>query len=1221
MRTFSIFIKSFVCAVLCLAAAGFSSAQSDRGTIAGTILDTSGGVIVGATVSATGVTTGTVYKTTSTSTGAYRLGDLQVGAYDITVSAPGFKTSENKGFVVQINTTSALDITLQPGDIKETLTVIADAPTLQTQTSDIGTVVGNRQIIELPLALGGQGDLRAPEAFVFLTPGTVGPGSSDSNNGIFQAKLAGGQNFGNEIILDGASTSRADSGSSFDQTAPSVEAIDEFKITTSTVPAEFGRTSGGVESFTTKSGTNSFHGSAYDLFHNDALFANSWFNNLNGSPRDTDRKNDYGGTFGGPVWIPKLYNGRDKTFFFFSWEQFRQQLSGTSNNTLPIDAYRSGDFSSLLGAPLKDGSNNTVINPCDGTPVLAGQIFDPLTTQTIGSQQCRTAFANNTIPADRISAVAKNLLAIVPHAQINQTHDNFLFSSSNPRLTTAMTFRIDHTLNQNSKIFFSYSSRDNAVRNGTPNLPDPIANGAQFQDFFTHYVRAGWDYTFNSSLVNHINVGLNRVNSNDRSGAVGSTDWDASLGLQGASGPTFPQFGFGGNLGLTSFGQANAADDVINALVVADSVSWVRGRHSLRFGVDWRASQFSVIDRSHQSPGLNFGPDQTAFVPAEGDITGNEFASFLLGDVASGGLAVRSSQPRFVSNYYAFYVQDDFKVSKTLVLNLGLRYDIDTPRHDSHGNTSIFDPTATNPGATGVLGALRFAGNGNGRDGSNGQWADTYYKDFAPRIGFAWAPTMFRNRSVLRGGYGLYYAPLTYADFGQSLTDGFTASPSFNSNDSYTAALHLDTGIPAFPPPPNLDPAQENGGSGGGFGGISYVAPGYGRPGMVQNWSLELEHQFTQDLILSVGYVGTRATHLRSSLAEINNLNPQFFAFGNKLSSAINSPDATLLGVTAPFPEFTTLYGPGTISQALRPIPQYGSIDTDCCLENLGQSSYNALLTKVERRFRNGLNLLASYTYSRTITDADSALPAFASFSGGGSVQNSYNLKGEKSVSYQDIPHIFVISYIYELPVGKGRKFLNKGGTTDKVIGGWQIGGVQRYQSGQPLTFGCATGVPSFDGCIRYSRVPGQPLVTGNGIKDVKAMQSGGIGCIPDSANPGFFINDPSNSGNAFFNCKAFFDPNFTVSSTPGTPYSFGDMPRTTSEIRSQGYVNEDFSILKRTRLFESSSLVFKAEMLNAFNRHVFGRPDTGPRDGTFGAVFGTVDGPRQVQFTLRLDF
>src|SRR5215469_11194507 len=379
--------------ILAAAAPGFS--QSNRGTIAGTILDSSGAAIEGATITATTVETGAVYKTTSTATGSYRLPDIQLGTYNITVSADGFKTAEEKGVVVQINTTASLDVTLQPGDVKQTLTVNADVPALQTQSSDIGTVVTTKQIIDLPLAVNatGQSHLRSPETFVFLTPGTAGPGTADSSNGIFQAKLAGGQNFGNEVLLDGASTARSDSGSSFDQTSPSVEALEEFKVTTSTIPAEFSRTTGGVESFTTKSGTNNFHGSLYDIFRNEDLNAKEWFQDLNGFPKDIDKKNDYGGSVGGPVWIPKLYNGRNKSFFFFSWEQYRQKQGSTNLSTVPTDAERQGDFSApgLLGPALKDSvTGNPILNPCDGSQIFQGQIFDPATTQTVGGVQCRT---------------------------------------------------------------------------------------------------------------------------------------------------------------------------------------------------------------------------------------------------------------------------------------------------------------------------------------------------------------------------------------------------------------------------------------------------------------------------------------------------------------------------------------------------------------------------------------------------------------------------------------------------------------------------------------------------------------------------------------------------------------------------------------------------------------------------------------------------------------
>jgi len=816
------------------------------------------------------------------------------------------------------------------------------------------------------------------------------------------------------------------------------------------------------------------------------------------------------------------------------------------------------------------------------------------------------------------------VLNLIPAPTNTGFQNNFILNSNNPVLSTTMSFRIDQNLGQRHKLFFSYSSRDNENINGSPALPNPL-DTTFFSSFFTHYARVGWDFFITPTVINHLNVGLNRVNSNSVATSVNGTDWDNAIGLTGASGPTFPPIQFNNdNQGLSSFGSANADDDVVNSLIASDSVSWSHGKHNLRAGLDWRAFQFSVVDQSHQSPSIGFDVAQTAGEPGQGTSTGDPFASFLLGAPASVSLAVRSRQPRFVSNYYAGYITDDYKVRRDLTLNLGLRYDVETPRHESADAQSVFDPLAPNPGATTFAGAplpgaLIFGGTGAGRSGTHASGAQTYYRNIAPRIGFAYSPSALFGKlkqTVIRGGYGIYYAPLTYGDFGQALTDGFTASPSFQA--PFDPALLLDSGIPAFPPPPNLDPAQDNGGSGGGFGGVTYLAPGYGRAGMIQNWDLEIQHQITSDLILSVGYVGNHGTRLRSSLAQINNLNPQFFSLGNALNANIDSSTATGLGIAPPFQEFESLYGPGTIAQSLRPFPQYQSINTDCCLENLGQSTYNALLAKLERRFHNGLNLLASYTYSKTLTDADSALPAFVAFSGGGSVQNSYNLKNEKSLSYQDIPHTFVVSYIYELPVGKGKKFMNRGGAADKILGGWQIGGVQRYQSGQPLAFGCATGIPSYDGCIRFNRVPGQPLLSANHSSfDVgQAFLNGGTGC---QANPDGTFSAPAGVS-TYWNCAAFIDPNAT-NLVAANGYTFGDMPRIIGSVRSQGYFNEDFSIIKRFNLFESQSIVFKTELFNAFNRHTFTRPDTGVTSGTFGTSFGTVNNPRNVQFTLRYEF
>src|SRR6266436_221420 len=530
-------------------------AQTNNGGITGSILDSSGAAVAGAEVTATGAETHTVYTTTSTSTGAYRFGNLVLGAYNITVTAKGFKTAEVTGVVVQINTVASLDITLQPGEVKETLTVVADAPHIQSETSEIGTVVDAREIVELPLSLNasGQSFLRSPETFVFLTPGTQGPGTNGGgSSGIFQSKLSVGQNFSTEVLLDGVSTTRSDSGSAFDQTAPSVEALSEFKVLTSTFSAEYGRTSGGIESFAIKSGGNDYHGTAFDLFRNTSLDANSWINNFNGTPRPADHQNDFGGSLGGPVRIPKLYNGKEKTFFFFSYEQYRNNQGTAVTDTLPTQAeLQNGDFSALLGAPITDSAGNPVLNPCDGTPVNQGQIFDPSTTRTVtvgGNQvQCRTAFAGNIVPKTSWDSVAVKTLGFltVQADPARGLRNNFIYRSSEQRRDTTMTFRIDQNWGSKNKFFFSYSSRDQETPSGSNDLPAPL-NGNFFNSNFTHYVRFGWDYSVATNWLNTFTIGLNRLNNLSKPDSVNGTDWPALLGIGNAHGQVFPQFSFNG---------------------------------------------------------------------------------------------------------------------------------------------------------------------------------------------------------------------------------------------------------------------------------------------------------------------------------------------------------------------------------------------------------------------------------------------------------------------------------------------------------------------------------------------------------------------------------------------------------------------------------------------------------------------------------------------------
>ena len=1219
-------------------------AQTNNGGITGTILDSSGAAVAGAEVVATGANTHTVYTTISTSTGAYRFSDLVLGTYNLTVKAKGFKTAQLTGIVVQINTTASLDITLQPGEVQESLTVVADAPRIQTETAEMGTVVGAKEIEELPLSLNasGQSFLRSPETFVFLAPGTQGPGTSQNgsaSSGIFESKLSGGQNFGTEVLLDGVSTTRSDSGSAFDQTAPSVEALSEFKVLTSTFSSQFGRTSGGIESFATKSGTNDYHGTAFDLFRNTALDANSWDNNFSKAPKPADHQNDFGGSLGGPVRVPKLYNGKDKTFFFFSWEQYRNNPGTTSVDTLPTQAeLQNGDFSALLGKATGD------INPCDNTPVLQGQIFNPNTTSCpTGFVGGRVAFPGNIVPPSMFDPVAKKILSyltVTANPQAGLTN-NFVYLSSQKRRDTTMTFRIDQNWGPKNKFFFSYSSRDQGTPAGADNLPGPL--DSNFSNInFTHYLRFGWDNTISTNWLNSFTIGSNRLNNASKAASHNGTDWPSVLGISNASGLVFPQIAFNGSpVGIFYTGFSTESDNghVPNSLVTADNVSWVHGRHFFHFGGEWRAYQYSFIGTGDTSPNYTFNNFQTAFAPNDAT-TGDPFASFLLGLPQQEQLSITSINPRLNSNYFALFVQDDFKIRHDLTLNLGLRYDVDTPRHEAHNAMSALDLALANSGnsaipiSPAVPGALMYGHDATG--------AKIYHKDFGPRVGFAYAPEQLFGRIrniVIRGGYGIYYAALFYDDLPTGtiqFSSGTTAQPTFTSANKFTPVQALSAGFPTFTRPQNSsDPALLNGQN------VGYMAPSYGRPARTQNWSFEIQKQLATDLILSVGYVGVKGDYLHTNIAQVNALNPKYYSLGNALGDDPTSPagQAALasVGVTSLPPWFEPLYGPSgptggsnnTVAQVLRPFPQYldigGSNNNMCsCLENLGVSTYNALQAKLERRFRNGLNLLASYTYSKTLTNADSAIPVFSGFQTNDfAAQNPFNPKSQKALSFQDTPHMLVLSYLYELPAGPGKKYLNHG-VASKVLGGWQIGGVQRYQSGTPTVFNAfAESPPGTDGFFRYNILPGVPILAPNhaSLNLAATLNKPGFSGCQENADGTF---TPLTNNN-YFNCAAFFDPNAS-GLVAQRGYVYGTAPLILGNVRSQAYFDEDFAIQKRTAFHENQAIIFKVDIPNAFNRHVFGTLDGGVGDGGFGAPKslgnGSVVSPtRQIQLTLRYQF
>ena len=1194
-------------------------AQSVKGTLSGTVMDTGRNAIVGSAVNVVNVSTGEKFDTITTSSGNYRFPQISLGDYTVKISAPGFSTAQFNGVHVSVNSVTVQDAVLQVGQVQDTVTVAANALTLQTESSDISGTIGTKEIIDLPLALGGVGALRSPQGFMFLLPGNTGPGagtssnSTNNTNGVSLNKIGGSQNFGVEILVDGASQSRTNNGSNFDEEAPSVEALQEFKTTGSSPSAEFGRTTGGVMSFATKAGTDHYHGTVFDIFRNDSLDANTWFNNgrdalnctgandtakcHNTYRRPSDKQNDYGVSVGGPVTIPYLYRGAGRSFFQFTWEQFSQTVGSSITSTVPTALARQGNFSEYLQTSQKIGTN-----PCDGSTIYYGQVFDPSTTRTVNGTPCRTAFAGNTVTT-AISPVAKAILNYYPSPQTSALVSNYTFASSYPLTNTTYTIRIDESITANDRIFASYSTRQNTRRSGARALPDPVDPNEFQQNFLTHFGRFGWDHTFSPTLLNHVNFGSNRaVGNNFATAALGGVNYSTQLGISNISSMNFPNISVGENITGLGNGSNNRRAD--NSLLVQDTLSWQKGSHSLMFGGDIR--YFQLTSASYPTPSFGFGRGQTAASTGSTYTanTGNGFASLFLGLPQSGTTQVYANVPRWIHWYYAGFVKDDFKVTKQLMLNLGLRYELETPRYEAHNGSSNLSLTAIDP-AYNVPGALVFASTcGN----CNKKWLETWKKNLGPRVGFAYTPERLHGKTTIRGGGAILYGPLQYFDSGSNMQNGFSTSPNITSTDSFTAAFKIDSGFPNFTAPPIFNPSFFAGTAAGNF-----IAVKNARPGTIYMWSAQVQQQVTSSTILSVGYAGQRDNSLPSSLSAMNNISSKYFALGNALTQTLAT---NTVGVTAPFSGFTTLFKTGQVQQALKPYAQFTSITSTCCFENLGQGTYNALLISLNREMRSGLHYLVSYTWQKNLTDADSAVPG--NNAGVQGIQDPTNLRGEKALSVQDVPQTLVLSYLYDLPFGRNRRFFaTSPKIVNSIISGWELSGIQRYQSGVPFSFSCASSIPGTSTCSRFS-------FTGASIWS-SAKTSGKLNPLSGStANPAtnsMFNGAVGGSATASVQTNpAFYDQNYVTYRGTGA-YSYGNVPRVTSKVRLNSFFNEDFSLIKSTTIRDEVKFILQVQALNAFNRHAWATPGLDPNGQQFGVPTDTIVKPRQLQITARVSF
>jgi len=1150
-----------------LAAGIPATAQSGRGTLTGTVDDANGAAVPGASLRLQEASTGSTYAAISSAQGLYTFPVLPPGTYNLTVTGPGFETYTQKGISVSVGSTATVNVSLKVGSTSQSVTVTSDASHLETESSDIGTTVSSKLIADLPLQFSGAP--RNPLQFVTLTPGYSGVmANSPTQLGGF--KLNGGQQAGTDILVDGATIEFASANLQMNY-GVSVEAVQEFKVMTNTFDAQFGRMGGGLVNLTTKSGTNSLHASIYDMLRNKALDANSWINDYQGVEKPIDTQNDFGAFVSGPVYIPKLYDGRDKTFFMFNYEGFRFNTGGNSLRSAPTAAMLKGDFSALA-TPVT----------IQGQTFPAHILYDYSTCTGANQGQPCQPYPGNKITTSPDS-VAAAIAAVLPHSDSSSPYLNFEQKTTNPVDANMYEIRIDQNMGAKQKLSgsYDYDWRPNTVY--TEGVPlDTSATNQR-----THYVRLGYDYIFTPNLLNHFNAGFSRRFRQEFSGEGSfGGNWPEKLGLKGVANTTFPQinWNYPDGMNLPSNGADLFTD---NTYQYDDTLLWQHGRHSFKFGGETRLQQFNIDILTQTSGEFNFNSGPTS-TPSDNN-SGFGYASFYLG-AASNGTIFLPERLGWRVKYYAAFVQDDWKLTPKLTANLGMRWEISTPVTEAHNQMSFMDPTVPNPGAGGLPGAYVFEGKGQGRLGGSSPQS-TFKNAYGPRIGFAYE---VRPGTVVRAGYGIYYQSLKMGGFGENDSAGFTGSYTYPTPASLQTPAVVLSQIQAYPgpQPPFIDPTVMNGQD------PTVILSKTARPGTTQTWTLDVEQQLPGNVIVDAAYVGDHGDHLQAFLHDPNQGLPNNLGRGACLQVNINDQagNPACAGQT-PVPLPYTGFN-GSVSQALRPFPQYGSaqVDTVTSADPFGVYTYHALQARIQKRYSHGLTVLASYTWSKTLTNADAEYPTEAAWEANGvsGALNTYNLKVEKGLSEFDTPQSLVLSYAYELPFGKGKAFANKGGVVNALAGGWQIAATQTYQSGNPL----AVTTPNWTSGIFAG---GEANLGASPRPNIVA------GVDPNGFHGGKFVFGQS----LRFNSAAF---------TPAANFTFGNAPRTLGNVRTFANLVENFDFEKQIPLYERFNTSFRMDFFNAFNRHQFtGFNNTVGTPG-FGQASSTTAG-RSIQAELRLSF
>lgn len=1124
--------------------------------VSGRITDPTGAVIPGAKIALTNQNTGIQTSTDTNSEGLFVLPPLPPGVYDATASAAGFKEARLDAVRLEIGQSRTLQLQLQPGEVRESITVSDVAPLLTSNRPDRGTVVENKFIVSIPL------NVRNPYLLLATVPGvTTGRLAGDntaSQSTTNNFRINGGRGSTSEILIDGA----ANTGTYNNQVAamPQLDSIQEFRVNTSPYAAEFGRTGGGVVSFSIKSGTNDLHGTFHEFLRNSVLDAAGFnFNRAGLTSKPSFKRNQFGFTSGGPVWIPKLYNGRNRTFWFAAYEGLRQRSLNPYTGTVPTELERRGDFSR---------SRDT-----NGLPFV---IYDPRTTRLDPDRPAGTTryirdpFPNNVVPSNIVHPIASNIVRYYPAPNqpgLGQSDiNNFFVAAANALDGDRVDLRVDHQLSPKHTVFTRYNWFENI--NAQPLVFGHFASPVETPNRIPGINWVGnhtWSIGPGAIFQHHFSMAQSETNRTPLSVGFDQSQLGIARNLiDGQRVQYFPRFSIGG---LTQIGVTGTGYNVVKSRTwqYNSSLTLLHGRHTYKMGYDWRRFPVSIDQSSplifNSNGSFTAGPNPQAAAAR----TGRGLADLMMG-VAGVSYILRPLEAHR-HPYHAWFFQDEWKMRPGLTLTLGLRYSLELPRTEANNQYVFLDLDSPSPlegkvpGLSNLRGGVGFtATQGRGR---RTQIADR--KNWDPRVGLAWE---INSKTIVRSGFGVFtssIAPNTDSALGFSrTTSSLVAQP-----DGVTPLFNLSNPLPGgfLAPTGNAEGLLTNIGQ-----GISGPLRQQRLPYQIQ-WSFDVQRQLPLQLVIDVGYAATTGVALPSGV-EYNQLPDQFLSLGTQLNETVANP---FFGVIT---DPTSILSRQTVQrgQLLRPYPHFTSMSASQA--PVGHSSYNAMQMRVERRFADGLALLFAWTHSKLIDNVGD----FGGFLGPGGFTNNNCFPCDRALSFYDIPDVVRLSLRYELPFGVGKPRLSRGALA-RIAGGWSAATFFTWDNGTPVQLTGPNDSNSFGGGQR-------PDATGEKARlDSRKLQDGAL----------------------WFNPAAFRRaPQFT----------FGTASRNLPDVRVPGNKNFDLLIEKRISFTERYALDFRTELFNAFNNVVFAGPQSNVTSADFGRIrLSQINPPRQIQFGLRFSY